>query len=379
MRVSLELQPCYGNMTGIGLYTLELARHLRPGDGVSFQGNMFNFRGRHDHSALRNDLPFDLVENHLFPYGIYRRIWDWLPVDYGAFFGEADVTHFFNFIVPPRIRGKVITTVHDMTHIRYPETVARKNITRLQKGLDRSIQRSSLILTPSEFSKREIVELCGVPEKSVEVVYPAAAISGALCDREELFARLGVRPPYLLYVGSIEPRKNLTRLLRAFDRLRRDGGPDCQLVLCGGNGWNNEDFYETLSGLEHRDAVLLTGYLPQAEKNTLYANARAFVFPSIYEGFGVPVLEAMYWKTPVVCSNVASLPEVAGEAACYVDPFSEESIAQGIGRVLADAGYAQALAERGRRQYTRFSWESSARKLERLYRAVGEGRNGAAE
>ncbi len=379
MRVSLELQPCYGNMTGIGLYTLELARCLRPGHGLTFQGNMFNFRGRHDHSTLKRDLHFDLVENHLFPYGIYRRIWDWLPVDYGAFFGETDVTHFFNYIVPPRIRGKVITTIHDMTYIRYPETMARKNITRLRKGLDRSIQRSSMVLTSSEFSKREIVELCGVPEESVEVVYPAAAISGALCDREELFARLGVRQPYLLCVGSIEPRKNLTRLLRAFDRLRQNGGPECQLVLCGGNGWNNEDFYETLSKLEHRDAVLLTGYLPQAEKNTLYANAKVFVFPSIYEGFGLPVLEAMYWKSPVVCSNVASLPEVAGEAACYVDPFSEESIAQGISRVLDDTGYAQELAERGSQQHALFSWESSARKLERLYRAVGERPNRAAE
>ena len=370
MRVSLELQSCCGNMTGIGTYTYELARRLKNTEGITFQGNIFNFLQRRQHMALKEAIPFEIVENSAFPYGVYRRIWNFLPVDYESFFGQADITHFFNYCVPPRIHGKVITTIHDMTYFRYPETMSKANILRLRDGLDYSIQRSSLIVTSSEFSKKEIVELCRVPECSVAVVYPAVDADGKMCRDKGLFERLGIRGDYLLFVGAIEPRKNLVRLLRAFDCLIKRDKIDFQLVLCGGNGWNSEDFFKTLKHIESRKKVILTGYLPAGERNALYANARAVVFPSIYEGFGMPVLEAMHWETPVICSNVASLPEVAGDAACYVDPFSEESIAEGIFRVITDELYSRELAEKGVQRLRMFSWDDSAQKLINLYKML---------
>ena len=368
MRVALELQPCYGQLTGIGHYTYELARRLNPTEGMSIQGNLFNFAARHDNSAIHEAMPFPVLENKVMPYGIYRRLWKLMPVGYETFFGEADVTHFFNYIVPPHISGKVITTVHDMTHVRFPETVAKRNLRRLRQGLDYSIERSDLIVTSSMFSKREIVELCGVPEKKVEVIYPAPSISGGMCDQNELFHRFGVTGPYLLYVGSIEPRKNLSRLLLAYQKLRTQRKITDQLVLCGGKGWNNEQFYRTLEGLSCCEDVLMTGYVTAVEKNTLLANAHAFIFPSLYEGFGMPPLEAMYWGTPVICSNAASLPEAAGDAACYVDPLSVESIAEGIEKVLEDNKYGEKLVKSGALQREKFDWSVSARKLEHLYR-----------
>lgn len=371
MHVSLELQPCCGNMTGIGIYTYELARRLKCMKGLTFQGNIFNFWGRHQHTAVKEAFPFEIVESTVFPYGVYRRIWDFLPVNYESFFGPADITHFFNYCVPPRIHGKVITTIHDMTYFRHPETMNNTNLVRLRKGLNGSIRRSSLIVTSSKFSKSEIVELCGVPENSVAVVYPAADVDERMCDSKRLFERLGITREYLLYVGSIEPRKNLVRLLRTFDRLHKEKRFDGQLVLCGGNGWNNENFYETLERIESRSDVRLTGYLPTEERNALYANAKAFVFPSIYEGFGIPVLEAMHWGVPVICSDAASLPEVAGDAACYVDPFSEDSIAEGICRVITDEAYSHSLIEKGMKRYQVFSWEDSAQELINLYKMLG--------
>lgn len=367
MRIALDMQPCGGQMTGIGYQTYELARRLVPSETFQIRGHLFNFMGRNDHSALHSAMPFPVMENKLMPYGVYRRLWQFIPVRYETFFGEADIFHFFNFIVPPRISGKVITTVHDMTHIRFPETVDRRNLRRVQRGLDYSIARSEIIMTNSEFSKSEIMGLCGVPEEKIRVVYPAASVSGGTCDRDELFGRLGIKGPYVLYVGTIEPRKNLTRLLLAYQKLRDRRETVHKLVLCGGRGWNNEGFYATLEKLPNKDDVLITGYLSDAEKNTLLSHADAFVFPSLYEGFGVPPLEAMHWGAPVVCSNAASLPEVAGDAACYVDPLSVESIAEGIEQVLTDGHYARRLAEAGKIRCQRFDWDVSVGKLAQIY------------
>ena len=373
MRVALELQPCGRQMTGIGHYTYELVKRLIPTEEMRIQGNLFNFAGRLDNKFPYDAMPFPVVENRFMAYGVFRRLWRFLPVDYEAFFGEADVTHFFNYIVPPRISGKVITTVHDMTHVRFPETVDKRNLRRLRQGLDYSLARSELIMTSSAFSKREIVELCGIPEEKITVVYPAPSISGGTCDKNELFHRFGIVRSYLLYVGSIEPRKNLSRLLMAYQKLRDARKTTAQLVLCGGNGWNNEQFYETLAKVPYHDDVVITGYVTAPEKNTLLANADAFVFPSLYEGFGMPPLEAMYWGTPVVCSNAASLPEAAGEAACYVDPLSVESIAEGIERVISDKVYARQLVEAGKNRCRQFDWDDSAEKLEWMYRSIREG------
>lgn len=367
MRVALELQPCGGQMTGIGHYTFELTKRLVPTKEMRIQGNLFNFAARHDNSFLHNAMPFPVLENNLMPYGIYRRLWQFLPVGYEALFGEADVTHFFNYIVPPRITGKVITTVHDMTHIRFPETVDKRNLRRLRQGLDYSLARSELIMTSSTFSQKEIAALCGIPEEKIRVIYPAPSISGRIYDKRELFHRFGISGAYLLYVGSVEPRKNLPRLLLAYQKLRDQRKISDQLVLCGGNGWNNGEFYRTLGRLPCRNDVIMTGYVTAAEKNTLLANAHAFVFPSLYEGFGMPPLEAMYWETPVVCSSAASLPEVAGDAACYVDPLSVESIAEGIEQVVSDRIYSRQLVEAGKTRCQQFDWDASARMMEQIY------------
>lgn len=371
MRVSLELQPCCGNMTGIGVYTYELVKRLRSTQGLDLQGNVFNFLGRNNHASWVKTLAFPVVENRLFPYGVYRRIWNLSPVEYGRFFGRsADVTHFFNYIVPPHITGQVITTIHDLTYIRYPETVADSNLRHIRSGLPRSVERSSLIMTSSQFSKREIVALCGVPEDKVRVVYPAVDQTECACASAPLLERLHIQQPYFLYVGSIEPRKNLCRLLQAFDHLRAQVESPCQLVICGANGWNNQEFYKILSQMNFRESVCLTGYLPGKEKNALYKSATAFVFPSIYEGFGIPLLEAMHWRIPVICSNVASMPEVAGDAACYVDPFSLDSIQEGLSKVLHDPVYGQKLVQKGDLRVQVFSWEQSSLAMEQMYQSL---------
>lgn len=370
MRVALELQPCCGKRSGIGIYTYELAKHLSAGDGITFQGNLFNFRGRNDNSAALEGIGMPIAENRLLPYGVYRRLWNVVPFSYESLFPPADITHFFNYIVPPKTSGKIITTIHDMTYLRFPETMDAKNLRRIRSGITRSIEVSERIVTVSEFSKREIVALLGVPADRVTVVYNAASVGTDTEDFSSVAARCGIRQPYILYVGTIEPRKNLTRLLRAFEQLKREAGIPHQLVLAGGRGWRCDEIYRTASKIEGTQDVVFCGYVRNEAKNSLYANASVFVFPSLYEGFGIPPLEAMTMGCPVVCAGAASLPEVVGDAARLVDPLDEVDIAEGIWQVLSDSRCACDLRERGRIQTQRFSWERSAQTLFNLYRSM---------
>lgn len=372
MKVALELQPCCGKRSGVGTYVYELARKLHRQDGLEFVGNLFNYRGRNDNSEALEGITIPIRENRVFPFGIYQRIWKVLPLPYEMMFPPADLNLFFNYIVPPRVGGKVITTIHDLTFLRYPETVEKENYQRLKQGLADSVDRSDHILTVSEFSKREIIELLGVPEKKISVVYNAPSVSEEQVEWGYVHERFGITLPYLLYVGTIEPRKNLVRLLHAYEQLKDEMGIPHQLVLAGGNGWNNEEIFQTAQGSKYRESILFTGYVSVAEKNTLYAHAAAFVFPSIYEGFGIPPLEAMHFGCPVVCADAASLPEVVGAAAQFVDPINEASIVEGIWRVISDSAYREGLIQRGKRQVQRFSWDTSARGLAQICKKVLE-------
>ena len=371
--VALELQPCCGPRSGIGNYTWELARRMRDGDGLSFHGNLFNFLGRNDNSTALEGVTMPLNVSRIFPYGVYRRIWNTVPIPYDRLFcGKADLSVFFNYIVPPRVRGRVAAAVYDMTYLRHPETMDARNLRRLRGGMDDSVKRSDRILTISEFSKREIMELLGVAAEKISVIPCAPNFSEESAAPEELAARYGIEKPYLLYVGNVEPRKNLPRLLRAFEALKTECGIPHRLVIAGGKGWQAEEFDRAIASLSVKHEVAQTGYVPAAVKNALYQNADVFVFPSLYEGFGMPPLEAMHFGCPVVCANAASLPEVAGNAACLVDPMDEHGIAEGIFRVLEDRAYAAELVGRGYEQEKKYTWEASVRLFARACREVLE-------
>lgn len=359
-RVALELQPCCGERSGIGTYTYELAKRMCAQDDVEFCGVLFNFLGRNDNRASLDGIEMPVQINKLFPYGIYRRIWRAFPLSYDKLFPQsADLSVFFNYIVPPQIKGKVITTVYDMTYLRYPETMDKRNFRRISRDIAYSVKRSCRIVTISEFSKREIVELLGIPEEKISVVYSAPSFTEKIAAIDDVRKRFSICKPYILYVGTIEPRKNLVRLLNAFSLLKAETNLPHQLVLAGGSGWANEEIYETAKGLSCANDIIFTGYLSTEDKNSLYQHADLFVFPSLYEGFGMPPLEAMHFGCPVVCANAASLPEIVGDAAELVDPLNEHSIAGGMWRVLTDKYYAEELIQKGRAREKKFTWDAS--------------------
>lgn len=364
--VALELQPCIGKRSGIGNYTYELAKRMTDDKLLHFSGNVFNFQGK----AVLPDMGLSVREYKKISYGVYRRLWHWLPVDYAKLFSAADLSIFFNYIVPPRISGKVLTTIHDLTWLRYPETMDKKNLRRIERDIDYSIERADKILTVSEFSKQEMIDLLGLSADKIAVVPCAAGEMPESSDFVQFAEIDNLTEPYLLYIGNIEPRKNLPRLLQAFDLLKKEHGIPHKLVIAGGSGWGNSEFQQSLQNMKYSSDVVQVGYVEPTAKRALYENAKAFVFPSIYEGFGIPPLEAMECGCPVVCANAASLPEVVGAAAEMVEPLSVESIAAGIWQVIASEQRSAELVALGYEQARKYSWDKSAEQLKTICREV---------
>lgn len=307
---------------------------------------------------------------------LYRTVSSFLPLPYSAFFGKkADVTHFFNYIVPPGVKGKKVVTVHDMVYKAFPGTVRGRTKLMLNLGLKRSMKRADMIVTDSEFSKSEIIKYFPQHREKIRVV-PCGVDLEKFCPCEdkkrisEVKASLGIEGEYFLYLGTIEPRKNLKRLIIAYNALAKRLSEPPKLVLAGGKGWLYDGIFEEVRRLGLENKVIFTKYVPSEDMNPLMCGALAFVFPSIYEGFGMPPLEAMACGVPVLTTAEASLPEVTGDCAVICDAYSPKSIAEGLYRLYKDEKLRGELSRRGIERAKAFTWERSADALYKIYKEL---------
>lgn len=314
--------------------------------------------------------------NRQLHYKLYRLISTVLPIPYSLFFKEqADITHFFNFIVPPGVKGKKIAVVHDMSYDAFPETVRWKTKTMLRLNLKRACRRADKIMTISEFSKLEIVRVTGMNPKHVVVVpcgvdqnvfHPAAKQEAV----EAVKRKYGLPNKYFLYLGTLEPRKNIERMLVAYAELLKRKTNVPILALAGRKGWMYTSIFERTKALGLEEHVRFLGYIEDAETPFLLCGAHAFFFPSLYEGFGMPVLEAMACGTPVLTSNVSSLPEVTGSAAILVDPLDIGAICDGMELLLENDELRFRLRREGIERAQMFTWARSATKVMEIYREL---------
>jgi len=383
MRIAFDMQPLFDDeKTGVGYYGDELARGLiKANPGSKFVLNYFAFRnapqkrGKAEKYAAGNT---EFCECRFFPARFYRLLSALLPMPYSLFFrNNADLTHFFNYIVPPFVKGKAAVTIHDMVLRRFPETMSFKTRKMLELNLAKTIRRADLVLTDSEFSKKEILHFYNCAEGKIEVIYAgvdreryAPDVPAGEIERAKLNNH--IKGEYILYLGTLEPRKNIERLIEAYAALKKGRDNIPVLVIAGRKGWLFETIFERVKRLNVEDSVIFTGYVSDADKPALLAGAKFFCFPSLYEGFGMPPLEAMACGTPVLASNAASLPEVCGDAAVLVDPYSAEEIAKGMETLCFDAGLREELRKKGLGQAARFDWADSAGKLYKLYAGVTE-------
>jgi glycosyltransferase involved in cell wall biosynthesis len=284
---------------------------------------------------------------------------------------KIDVCHFTNNVASIWTPCPSIMTIHDMTLWLFPEYHGRSRLLSMRPIIPLAARRAAAIITVSESARRDIISILGVPEEKVHVIYEAPAphfrrlSPGPSLEAVREHHQLPDR--FILYVGTIEPRKNLVRLLEAFAQLRRAGGQTCSLVLVGQRGWHDDAVFEAAERLALGDAVRFLGYVSPETLVALYNLAEVAAFPSMYEGFGLPVVEAMSCGLPVVTSASGSLAEVAGDAAEYVDPHEVESIAHGLERLLTDRTRHEELRARGLARAPQFNWAEAARQTRQVY------------
>ena len=285
---------------------------------------------------------------------------------------RIDLFHAPHYVLPPLVHCRSIVTIHDCIHVMFPQYLpGRLAYAYARATLWTATRRADRILTVSEASKSDILRCFNVPAAKVVVTYNAIDPPFLIEPAHEEFARARERyqlvDPFVLYVGNIKPHKNLERLIDAFDRVRQHGFENLTLVIIG----DQISRYQGLRRAVHRHKlhkhVRFLGFVSPGTLAVLYRLASVFVFPSLYEGFGLPPLEAMASGTPVVTSNVSSLPEVLGDAAILVDPYDPESIADGMRQALEDADLRATLIGRGLAKVREYSWEESVRRVHDIY------------
>jgi glycosyltransferase involved in cell wall biosynthesis len=367
MRVAIDARKLHD--FGIGTYIRNLLRTLARLDReteyvlLCQEGDLHvpgqlgaNFRGVHERSAN-----YSLREQIHIPYVLLRE--------------RPDVYHAPHYVLPPFVPCRSVVTIHDCIHLMFPQYLPNRAAYAYARSLMwAAARRADRILTVSESSKRDILHFFNVPPEKIEVVYNALDERFGGEPRPEEIARVRARfqldHGFVLYAGNIKPHKNLVRLIDAFEGLRRDGFEDLKLLIIG----DEISKWPALRRAVHKHKlhkhVRFLGFLSDETLAVLYRLAAVFVFPSLYEGFGLPPLEAMASGTPVVTSNVSSLPEVAGDAAILVDPYDAVDIKDGIKRVLTDPALAAELRRKGLLRAREFSWERSVARTREIYLAT---------
>lgn len=304
---------------------------------------------------------------------LYRMIWNFFSVPYSLFFGNsADITMFFNYVIPPGVKGKKITIIHDMAYKAYPDTVRKRTRNLLNISLQKSCKRADKIITVSEFSKQEIIKYLGVEEDKIVVMPNGVDFSlyhPNYCYKDiiKVKGKYKIDTDYFLYLGTLEPRKNIERLIHAYSQLKSELPDVPKLVIAGKKGWMYESIFETVKSLKMEKNVIFVGYVEEKDAPILIKGAEIFLFPSIYEGFGMPPIEAMACGTPVVVSNVSSLPEVVGDSGILVDPLSIESIKEGMKKLFLDEKLREEMSYKGIQRVKLFTWDRAVEILQDVF------------
>lgn len=375
LRIAVDARLMHYQPAGITAYTLGLlkglAHVLGPGEEVvvlqSFKDKAARITGASFTTSHLLTPPHHRLEQIALPFELaWRRL---------------DVIHCPDFIPPMRRRCRAVITVHDLAFLFYPHLLT-KDSQRYYGQIGRAVESADAIIAVSENTRKDLVEKVGAPPEKVVVIPEAADEIYRLLDPAvvtvELERRFGLARGYALFVGTIEPRKNLPFLLRAYaawsSRWCARGLSIPKLVVAGRKGWLYEDVFNLVDELGLAEQVAFLGAVKPTDLVTLYNGARLLVFPSLYEGFGLPLLEAMACGTPVIGANVSSIPEVVGDAGLLFDPGDAEGLITGLEKLVTDESLVESLRKKGLERAGRFSWTATARETLDLYRRLASGR-----
>jgi glycosyltransferase involved in cell wall biosynthesis len=374
MRIGLDGIALTALKTGVGHYTFELACALawvapESNFEVVYPSNLPPFIEQDDSISLPANLEIKRIR--VSPLGRY-----WWSTGLPRYVHKSGIElfHGTNYDVPLWRQCATVVTIHDLSLLIHPETHEKRRVSRFRRRLPLMARAANAVIVPTESVRGEVCEYLGLSAENVFTVPEAARACFAPMEleaTEEVRRRLGIGADFLLTVGTIEPRKNLQTLLNAFEEVA--GGqsqPTLQLVIAGNRGWLSEPFFDALEKSPLRKRIILTEYLNDEELRALYSSCRAFIYPSIYEGFGLPPFEAMACGAPVITSRIPALEETTGGAARLFDPHSVRELAENILVLLGGESGENARRElsiAGQRRAADFSWEKTAEETIRVY------------
>jgi glycosyltransferase involved in cell wall biosynthesis len=367
--VAVDVTSMFGVRTGVGRFTTELVGRLATLDDLSIVGFAATWRGRGRRppglppgvELARRPMPARPLHE------LWRR-WPWPPVE--RWTGPVSVVHGTNYVVPPARRAGQLATVHDLTILHHPQ-LAEPGVRRLLPLVRAAVGRGAHVHTVSRYVAEEVLNAFDPLLDAERLHVVPNGVTPVVGDAKRA-RRLAGPAPFILALGAIEPRKQLPVLVRAFDLVAAHDR-DVALVVAGPDGWGLESFEAAVAAASHRDRIIRVGWVDEQARADLLAAAEALAFPSLYEGFGLPPLEAMGAGTPVVASNAGAIPEVVGDAALLVDPFDADLLAAAIERVLTDQQLRSTLVERGRAKAATYSWERTASEIVEVYAELARG------
>jgi glycosyltransferase involved in cell wall biosynthesis len=372
LRVGINATALLSPRTGIGQYVYHLGKECLEAHDVS----PTFFYGTWNKKLREQPLPnIDTIKNCIkraipWSYTIKTLIFQ-AQFSLGLLQHQVDLYHEPNYLAY-RFPGPSVITVHDLSWIRHPETHPKQRLTVMNRYFPRSLERAAAILTDCSFVKQELVEMFGLnPERVTPVLLGLSAefFPRAPVECKSFLAKHGLAfGQYVLSVGTLEPRKNIPALIDAYSLLPAELQRRFPLVLVGMRGWLNSGLEARMKSLVERGVIKPLGYVPDSAMPLIYSGAAAFVFPSLYEGFGLPPLEAMACGVPVISSQSSSLPEVVGDAGILVDPQDVDAISDSLRRVLEDRAFAEGLAHKGIQRAAGFSWKRTAAETISVYR-----------
>jgi len=368
MTIYVDISAAVHHRAGLGRYAENLARALvaaEPGRYSLF----FNKERGVDPLPNLESIPVRTIAMGYKPWRMAVWLAHIVHAGFERLLPDAELFHATEHLLLPVRHAPTVLTVHDLIFRHLPEHHKPLNRWYLNLTMPLYCRKATHIIAVSECTRQDLIQAYNLPPEKITVIHEAAAPGFRLQGNESIASvrqRYTLPERYLLFVSTIEPRKNLIRLLKAFEQLHAEELTDA-LVIVGRRGWLYDDFFVTLESSPVREAVLFPGYVPDADLPPLYAGAQAFVLPSLYEGFGLPVLEAMASGVPVACSNTSSLPEISGHAALHFDPTNVQSIVIILRSLLTDPDLCAELRQRGLKQAAQFSWRKVAAETRGVY------------
>jgi glycosyltransferase involved in cell wall biosynthesis len=366
MRTRVEVSSlATSSLSGVAQYTKRLTEALDAVPNTSVQASYFNFLNRQIVPKLEIKQPLD--SNIFFPLRVYAKLQSYgVAPAFDIFKSKVDLTIFPNFATWPTLRSRLrATVIHDLTYLYFPEVVEAKNLGHLSRVVPRSIKEADFIITVSEAVKSELVKEFNLqPDKCIVTPIPPEE-SFAHQNDNEVHKKYNIpTQKYIYFIGTLEPRKNLPTLIAAYRLLPKEVRVEYSLVLAGGKGWKTEKSQTAINdAVAANEHVIHIGYIDQADSSALFQKASAFVMPSIYEGFGMPILEAMTCHTPVVASDIPVLRETGGNAALYANPNEPADFADKINMLLTSPELVADLDEKASSRLKRISWQDNAARI----------------